>query len=254
MKYTDELDLQNFKKVNTASWEGMKDNVFVRLINKKYLSSYGDIAYVPFMDLAITFSVQEKNKGSIVSHLLTNEELENMNISVSEAKQVALKNTTNDRKRRLLTMKESTIKDDMMYPILQIPEGMMIGAGGKGPQSCGIIVDTEENRDNVLILCNKDGAFGASYMTVFSVLNEIYERFGCENFYIVPLSVHEIMCIRVGYVTHEGEKPLQEVEDDLLTMIESFNDSSNNSWKNILTYKIYLYYGDDGNKLFLING
>jgi hypothetical protein len=149
-----------------------------------------------------------------------------------------------------MTFKESILKDNVMYPVLQVSDGVAIGAHSK--TDCGIIqdIDKDTGADNVLMLCNKYNTFGASYMASFDILEEIYERFN-ENFYIIPLSVHEVMCVRSGYASRDGEKPRTEVDDDFLDMIEAFNDNHNKSWKDILSYKIYYYYGDE-DKLFLI--
>lgn len=253
MKYSDEKDIHNFKKIDTSSWESLKNNVFVRLINSKTLSKYGDnIAHAKFLDLALTFSVQEKVKDTMLSYLLTEDDLSYFNVSLESVKETALENTTNDRKKRIMTMKESVLKNNVMYPVLQLPKGALLGAGGNPSE--GIIQDTneEKNIDNVLILCNKHDTFGSSYMASFDVLEEVYNRFG-ENFYIIPMSVHQVMCVRADYVSHGGEKPNYEVNDDLLDMIETFNDKNNKSWKDILSYKIYYYLGDDGKKLFIIN-
>lgn len=254
MQYIDERNMQNLKKTDASSWETLKENVFVRLINKKYLKEYGDVAYTTLLDLAMVFSVQEKTKAGIMTHLLTNDELKTLGVEVDEVKTTAMTNTGNDRKRRIMTFKESTLKNNVMYPVLQIPKGMMMGAGDHSMADCGIIQDVDEEKqcDNILMLCNKYDCFGSSYMVVPSVLDEVYERFNNENFYIIPLSVHQVMCVRSGYASHEGDKPHYEVEDDLLDMIESFNDSNNKSWKDVLSYKIYYYFGDDGKKLFLI--
>ena len=76
MKYIDEKNINNFKKINTSSWDSIKDNVYLRLMNKKYIDKYDEnIAYKSFLDLAIVFSLQEKTKNSIVSHILTKKEL-----------------------------------------------------------------------------------------------------------------------------------------------------------------------------------
>lgn len=256
MQYVDEKDIQKFQKIDTSSWDSMKDSVFLRLINKKFLNKYGEnIAYVNYLDLALVFSVQEKTKDTMLSHILTEEELKELNVSINEVKQVAFKNTKHDRKKRIMTFKENILKDNIMYPVLQIPEGMTIGAGGHSMADCGIIQDVDEEKkcDNILILCNKHNTFGSSYMVIPEILEEVYERFNEENFYIVPLSIHQIMCVRSGYVSHEGEKPRYEIEDDLLDMIESFNDNNNKSWKDILSYKIYYYFSEDGKILFPIN-
>lgn len=255
MQYTDEINIQNFK-MDTSSWDAVKDNVFIRLVNKKYLSQYGkNIAHVNFLDLAIVFSLQEKIKNVMVSHMLTEEELMFFNVTIDEAKQVAMYNTGTDRKKRIMTFKENLMKNNPMYPVLTVPQGMSMGINGRNGQSePGILHDTDEEHgyDNILILCNKHDTFGSAYMVVPEVLEEVYERFNHENFYIVPLSIHQVMCVRSGYATHEGEKPHYEVDDDMLDMIEAFNDGNNKSWKDILSYKIYYYFGDDGKKLFLI--
>lgn len=255
MQYIDENDIRNFQKLNILSWDTVKDNVYVRLINEKYLTKYGeDIAYVKFLDLAITFSLQEKNKGQMVCHMLTNQEITHWNIDLNTVKEAALHNTAYDRKRRIMTFKESTLKNNVMYPILRIPTGMMMGAGGTSIADCGIVQDTDEKQEcaNILMLCHKHDVFGAAYIVIPEVLEEICTRFNGENFYVIPLSIHQVMCVRDSYVSHNGEKPLHEVEDDLLDMIESFNDSHNTSWKDILSYKIYYYFGNDGKVLFPI--
>ena len=254
MQYIDEVNMKKLSKVNTSSWEAIKNNVFFRVVNEKCLDKYGEnIAYVKFLDLAITFSVQEKKQNTLVSHMLTKEELASFNVNVDEVKQAALYNTENNRKRRIMTFKQSFLKDNLMYPIMKIPEGLILGAGNS-MSDCGIIedVDLENECDNILIVCNKNNTFGASYIAVPKMLEEVYNRFGEENFYIIPLSVHQIMCIRRGYVSHEGKKPNYEVEDDLLDMLEDFNDNNNKSWKDILSYKIYYYFGDDGKRVFPI--
>jgi hypothetical protein len=124
-----------------------------------------------------------------------------------------------------------------------MPENTVFGAG-QSKNDYGIIQDVNEDTgvENILILCNKYDVLGASYMASFDILKEIYERFG-ESFYIIPLSIHKVMCVRSGYATHEEEKPFSEVDDDFLDMIEDYNDKCNKSCKDILSYKIYYYYG-----------
>lgn len=255
MKYVDEANIENLKKVDVTSWDTVKDNVYIRLMNEKYIGKYDkDIAHIKFLDLAMTFSLQEKSKDTVVSHLLTNEDLKRWNIDIDTAQNIALQNTATDRKRRIMTFKESTLKNNMMYPLMRIPQGALIGAGGDSMSNCGIIEDTdrESGKENVLMVCHKNDMFGASYIAVPEVLDEVYSRFNNENFYIIPLSIHSVMCVRDKYVTYNGTKPIYEVEDDLLDMIESFNDEVNESWKDILSYKIYYYFGDDGKKIFPI--
>ena len=63
MKYSDEKDLSNYKKVNTDTWDDIKDNIRLRAINTKYLKEYGNhIAHKKFLDISLTLSLQEKQK------------------------------------------------------------------------------------------------------------------------------------------------------------------------------------------------
>lgn len=255
MKYVDEKDITKLKKVNVSSWDSLKDNVYIRLMNKKNLSSYGDnIVHKNFLDLVMVFSVQEKSDNTIISHMLTTEELEKFNITYDEVEDIAINNTTYDRKKRVLSFKENLLKSYMMYPVLEIEKGAMIGSGGKSSSDCGVINDVYEktNQKNILMIGNKYDIFGASYIVIPEILEEVYAKFK-ENFYVIPLSIHQVMCVREGYALKEGEKSYLEANDDLLDMIEDFNDSQNKSWKDILSYKIYHYLGDDGKRLHLIN-
>lgn len=256
MKYVDEANMEKFTKIDTTSWDTVKDNVYIRLMNAKYIGKYdSDIVHTNFLDLIITFSIREKGDGIIKSHILTNDDLKQWNVDQEEVSKVAFDNSLHDRKKRIMTFKEHVMKDSPMYPILRIPQGMSIGASaGDSSSSCGVIrdVDDETSKNNILIICNKNDAFGASYMAIPEVLEEVHERFDNEDFYIIPLSVHQVMCIRNSYATFNKTKPIHEVEDDLLDMIEDFNDANNSSWQNILSYKIYYYFGNDGKKLFLI--
>lgn len=242
--------LQDFT-INTSCWDTLQNNVTVRLMNKKFLSEYEDIAYMPFLDLAITFVVQEKSDNTILCHSLTNQEIADLGVDIAEVKMVAMQNLKYSRHRRILTLKESTLKNEVMYPLMEVPEGTIIGSGGRSSSSCGVIYDIDkEGYENVLVVSNKNTPFGASYLADFDLLEELYERFG-ENYYILPMSVHEIMCVKSSYASHQDTKSIQEIEDDFKDMIEALNDSAK-SWEDILSYKIYYYYGDDGKKLFCI--
>ena len=110
------------------------------------------------------------------------------------------------------------------------------------------IEDSSNYKDNILFVTNKYNVFGTSYMLDHSTLNEIYNRMGC-NFYIIPTSVHQFMCVSRDYVTKD--KDPMEVEDDLLDMLYKMN-SENKNTEDILSYRIYLYLHDDGHILFPI--
>ena len=66
MQYSEEKTMERFKKINTDSWESIKDNVVVHLINSKYVPSYDkDLFYKKTLDLAMVFAIHEKDKDEL---------------------------------------------------------------------------------------------------------------------------------------------------------------------------------------------
>lgn len=270
MGYREEADLGKFKKVDTSSWEGFKESVFIRLINSKHIQKYAkdiyhnenQIVYSKWMDLAVTFSVQEtvreNNEKILVSHILTEWDLEQYGIQKEDIMKQALLNMATSRKRRIMQFRYFTVHDNQMYPIFEMPQGMKMQIGGANNTPSGFVNDvdfnfeTEHEQENILIITYKNGYFGASLLCVPSILNEVYERFN-ENYYILPMSTHQLMCVRNTYASHKGQRPTYEVEDDLLSMVEDINDRKDVCWKDILTYKIYYYAGDDGHVVIPVN-
>lgn len=250
MKYSDEKDLSNYKKVNTDTWDDIKDNIRLRAINTKYLSEYGNhIAHKKFLDISLTLSLQEKQK-QMLSYILTEDDLKKYDISFDEAFKVAKENSLSDRKRRILPLREYILQSEMLYPLVNVAPNAKMGVGN----GAGVLddIDDETHIENVVVLCNRTDTFGATYMCIPEILEEVYQRFNYENFYILPMSIHHAWCIRKDYATKNGDKPLSYAEDDLLSMVEEFNDTQNKSWKDILSYKIYYYIGDDGKHVFPI--
>lgn len=246
MTYKDEKDIQAFKKVNTDSWDTVQDDIFVRLLNTKCIDKYGDdIAHTKVMDLSMAFSVNEVMGETFISHMLTNQEIEKYGVDLETVKKKAVLNSTHDRRKRIVSFKESILRTNPMYPLLRVPDMPMMM--GSSQQNSGILEDVdEEGNPNLLMVMNTTNVFGASYAFLPSVLDELYERFDYSNFYLLPLSVHSILCVKSSYATKNGEKPIGEVEDDLLDLVLHMNDHNNKSWKDILSYRIYYFIGDDG--------
>ena len=250
MEYSDETDLSNYKKVNTDTWDGIKDYIKLRAINTKYLEEYGNhIACKKFLDISLTLSLQEKQE-KMLSYVLTEEDLEKYNVSFNEAFKIAKDNSLSDRKRRILPLREYMIQSELLYPLANIISNAKIGFG----DGAGVLedIDTEYGMDNIVVLCNRTDTFGATYMCIPEVLDEVYRQFNNKNFYILPMSIHQAWCVRQSYSNKDTTNPMEYVEDALLSMVEEVNDTQNKNWKDILSYKIYYYIGDDGKHVFPI--
>lgn len=250
MEYIDEKDITHFTKVNTSSWDTMNENVFIRFINQKYVGKYDEkIAHKKFLDLAMCFAVQEKKDDKLVSHMLTNEELNKYGVDIDDVLVKARYNTSHERGKRILTVAEHMIRQHPSYPIIGDAKGN-VAIGTQNQQMLGMIGGSDPDEENILIICNKKDTYGSAYMACPEVLDEVYDRFG-GNYYLLPTSVYSVMCVKADFATHNGSKSSKETEEDLFDMVEILNDG-NKDWKSILSYKIYYYYGDDCKKLFLI--
>ena len=241
----DEPSMDEFRKTDTSSWEDIKESIKVRLVNKKSVNQYDpDIARKEMLDLAYTISLQERDGDYIKSHMLTNEELKELGVKFEEAFSEAVRNSDNDRSKRLTSLRESMMSNgNMLAPICDVPDGdqplMMHNP------AMVLIHDLDENdKENVLVLSNSKGVLGASLGMLESTLNEVYDRFK-ESFYIIPMSINEMMYIKESYALKNGKKPRLYAEDDMLDMVETMNSGSNVNWKDILSYKIYLYDTDE---------
>lgn len=260
MKYIDEAELHMI--VQDKSWDNIKDKIFCRVMNAKCIDKYNkDIVYDNILDLAITYSVMEKTKEGMQSHMLTQADVEKMNVDVNEIKKTAKKNTSSKRTRRIWTLKEFTTQDNPLFPLSKMPDKSVMQLSVNNQQHPEMMpmrqnnfvfdIDIETGVANILMIGDRTGVFGAAYMTSSDMLDEVYNRFNKSNFYVIPFSIHCLMCVRGDYASSNGEKPSYAVEDDLLSMLEKYNDTAK-TWKDILSYKIYYYYGDDGNKLVMI--
>ena len=268
-KYEDVKNLESMDELNPFDWNMMKDYVNIRMGNAIYLENMmpNDIIMKKWLDLGMTFTVDVYNSSKKLtkSHMLTEKDIEKLGITKKELEDKAMENMKFDSKFRLISFADSMALSHPLYPLLkrnamasmQIPEIPFVLEDIKGFNPLERLnsenVKTDDEKENILFMTAKNKSFGAKFISSFDNLRKVYKRFNGENFYIVPLSIHQIMCIRNSYATHEGKKDTLEVEDDLLDLLLEYNDSVNKNEENILSYKIYYFSGDDGEILFPIS-
>lgn len=246
LNYKNEINLDAFERFDTNKWEDIEDRISYKLMSKKIFdaSENDDIIHKDCMDLTKVFIVSEltKDRKNIKSYSLKKEDLERFEKTEEDIYKVAEENMRCDQKKRIKTLKEDILSHEQMYPLMQLIENLTFN----GPNA--LINDSEDGIDNVLIITNKYNVFGASYMLDFYTLREIYQRMN-SNFYILPTSIHQFMCVSSNYVTQD--KNIFEAEDDLLDMLFNVNNQIKNA-EDILSYRIYNYIHDDGERLFSI--
>lgn len=270
----DYKELESLKDFNMfdGTFESIKDNLFMRLFNKNNLPLNKQLDTVPhinFIDLVITFSIEEKTyfdktKG-LYTYLITNEDIEMLNIDIKDLKAIAMENLLNKNSPRVETISQHIIRNHIFSPLTRIPSNMEAMAQinekehkksfkiFEGEQFGSIpLINSSEDTKDVLLISNRTQTFASVNLTNPDVLKKVFIEFGNENFFIVPTSVHEIICIKYSFATNNGSKSEKQAIEDLEDMIEEINDIIHENTNDILSYNVYYHICDD-NCTMIIN-
>lgn len=242
-----EPDLNSFSRFDVNDWEQVKTHIAYRIMNRKTFdvqNKNDNIIHKDCLDLSMVCIVKElsKDRKNILSYNLTKEDLEKFGKTEDEILEIAQDNIAKDTHKRIHTLKQDIIAKETMYPLMRFPDGATMGSAN------ALIEDSSDDKDNVVIITNKYNVYGASYMFDFNTLEEVHNRMK-DSFYILPLSIHQLMCISSTYATKD--KSISEAEDDLLDMLYNIN-SNNKKEEDILTYRMYYYAADDGGTIMSI--
>ena len=247
LKNKNEVSLDKFQRFDTNSWDELKERISYKLVNKKVFYAQedaNDIVHEDCMDLSKVYIVTElsQDRKNIISYVLKNQDLERFGKNREELYMQVHSNYLNDKHKRIHTLKEDALAHEILYPLMKDLSKVSLSGINM------LIEDSNEQRDNVLFVTNKYNVFGTSYMLDKATLKEVHDRMQ-DDFYIVPTSVHQFLCVSCKYVTKQRDT--YEVEDDLLDMLYTMNTENKNT-EDILSYRIYRYIADDGEVLFPI--
>lgn len=155
-----------------ASLDYVKDNVYPLIIGNKP----NNIAYTEFLDMYVVYKVKlhgNDNTDYVTQYSVTNDLLERLGITVEELHQIAIQNID---------------ENDFEYPTIEETlRAMMDG------NECPIPLP-EENK--ILVASNKTRHFGSNIILFPNVLNKIMQKLGVASMYILPSSIHEILCVK----------------------------------------------------------
>lgn len=265
-------------------FENVKPHIYMRLFNKENLPFNCNISNIPykrFLDCAITYCVQVKTyinqEKGVACYLIKNTDVEKWGIEVDELHSVAYNNTRQSNNARIETLQKHITRYHILSPINEISNDVgftcdvspstpknkherhtLFEAGqyGQMPVHSNInlarfIQDnkSENESENLLIISNRTLNFGAVNMVFKDVTDKVYDIFQ-EDFYMLPLSIHEILCVRKSFANRDSDNT-REAEEELLDMVEQINDQILSKTFDILSYNIYLHLHDD-NCTFMI--
>jgi hypothetical protein len=192
--------LEDYKKI--------RKNIFFRLVNyQKNEDIIGDIPYLPFLDLAITFHCLVQNKKDYISSLrITNRHLELWGINTKMLTKVAKENTPRIFPASIKSMEE-------IFDFSLASEG---------------------NINSMYVVSNRTGINGASCLLYKEVIDTLAEELN-SNLFILPSSIHEIIVIKDdGFVT----------KDELVQMVMDVN-LTQVAEEDFLSDSVYYYSAEE---------
>ncbi len=258
-KYKEVYDLKDlFGNNKEITWDTIKPVIKFNYINKKYIEEYeskykAKILTSNFLDLSKVYCVIKKKSDTVLRHIITETDVIKYNIFKSDLEKYSRSNMEYDRCKRIATYKEFSCKvSNPFYAISKpIPNSMLV-AMDPGTRDSAYYIEDEDKfgNENILISFSKDISYGGSYQFMPNTLREVSHRFRNNDFYIIPMSIHETMFVNKKYVTEEMHKDMYQTEQDLLDMLEDVNDNTSD-WRDIMSYNIY-YYSKDNCNIFMI--
>lgn len=193
-------------------FDQVKEKVFPRLINAAANENYlSDKPHETIEDLAVVYEIMlsEIEDGS-AGIIFTNNMMENYNISVQELHEQAMRNlrVSNDME---VTNMEAIIRNMIMQS--------------------GMDIDTDIERifddqhTNMFVVTNKKKVYGAVVILDPDFMDKVADTLG-GDFYVLPSSVHECICIPKTDDSdyHELEDMVREVNATQVSDAEKLSD------------------------------
>ncbi len=224
MLIADIVDCYQYSKINKPMqvdkylvFDDVKERIVYKLINyEKNKTLLEEIPHVQFLDLAIVFYYICENSEPIqATILIRNTHLQMWNQTKENIFAIAIKNAPKQLKVCLRGM-HAVIKDMLRQE--EMKEEILYH------------LDSKREQDDMYVLTNQKGIFGAACMLYYNVLESFSKRIK-KDFYILPSSIHEVILV-----------PKQEEMEakKLKKMVKEVNESEV-SEEEILSNNVYFY-------------
>lgn len=165
------IDLKGLK---VYDFDQIKERLFLKLLNEEVHREIVEKGpSVRIVDLVAVYGLllNSDEEGCMTMHV-NHQMLERWGIEEAKLFEWALENT-----RKLFGVK--------MVPLSKVIKGYLNADDVKGIQSEGL-------NDEMYVITNKDGSYGASMILMPNVLNALAEKIG-KDLILIPSSVHEMM-------------------------------------------------------------
>ena len=192
-----------------TEFDQAKDHLRCKLVNTEMNEDYlKDKPHTDFQDLSCIYLVDVSvgsPDGGNASVTITNQIMEQYNISTEELHQVAMENMEKNHPHKFQSMNE-IIAEMMMGGYLE--QGM---SAEEAKEAANNMVEMMGGGSEVVmhVLSNEDKLYGAAAMLDTKTMDEIAEKVG-GDFYVLPSSVHEVIVVPKD-IADKGYEALQDM-------------------------------------------
>ena len=251
-----------YKELNSLSdisdYDGTLDSIktllTVRMFNVDNMpSDKEDIAYKQYGNFALVLSVEEKvlkrDDYILYEYTFTNEDIKNFEITFEELYDKCTSNMNTVNSYRIESLSQYITRGSVFDSISQTVPGMCAvkSALTSSPSPFGRSIGEmpnilDDDEKHMIVVSNRRRMFGAVNILMPEVIEEIYKKFK-SNYYIIPTSIHEAICVNSKYYKYDCKS--NEKEQDYKDLLEYINDVITHDQRDILSYNIYYMSHDE---------
>lgn len=197
-----------------ANFDAVKDKIVFRVCNaEKNKEIIDKCPHIMKDDLVLSYCiVVGVDKDGIGSIRITNEHMNSWGTSPEELERLAWENT-----ERVLPTSIKTMADTLRE---------MLGADGMPEEMIeAMIPQVPDGEPEMIIVSNESKVNGAVNIFLPETIDKVLERTNGQDFYILPSSVHEVICISGDFSPSELEDMVHEVNRTVLEDADYLSDS-----------------------------
>lgn len=200
--------------------KNLENNLLIALVNKERCEKeLKNQAYIPFLDLAITFKVpfETGNTDSLASVRISNVMLEENNIPLIELYKLGLESTVTNFPFIIETLNDKIVNlfKEEMPEISEEEIKNMVGNAN----------------EDIYCVTNQTGMYGANFILYKEKLKEFADNMSMDKIIIIPSSKHELLLLKYG-----NKLSVNQVRQ----MVKEVN-STQVSEEDFLSDNIYMY-------------
>ncbi|MCR4781799.1 MAG: DUF5688 family protein [Lachnospiraceae bacterium] len=197
-----------------ANFDAVKDKIVFRVYNaEKNKDIIDNCPHVMKDDLILSYCVVvDVAKDGIGSIRITNDHMRHWGVTPEELERHALKNT-------------NRITPTTIQPMAEMLREMLTADGMPEEMIEAMIPQVPDGEPEMIIVSNESKVNGAVNVFLPETIDKVLEKTNGKDFYILPSSVHEVICISGDFSPSELEDMVHEVNRTVLEDAEYLSDS-----------------------------